>query len=432
MTLMFKMSATGVLLLLTELLAVHGAALTTYTRQTVCNLEDRIANGCYTPHAGTTTLECAANCKRKPTCTEFLFSGRDVTCYVQSSCSFLPTCSVIDAHLEFYSTTAATPASSPNFSETNGTSGGEITQTTEDGSIFTLEDGTTERPQTSVENSSNTTRIETTSIPCQSGKAFPDGACNCSQTGGKVGTNCGETPNSCWDLLRAGYPDGEYPITLDVLGDGFRMAPGYCVIRGSSVDLEFIRNSGNFDNNYTFADYQDGYHLGQKDFFIGLRDMGHIMTYAANVTATVHYESSTFRGRVWILYMNMQFTDNGLDQYLFTQTVPMTFDGSDLEPSNKSTVGLTPDNILINTFFGSSFSTEDNDNDGFTYDNCAAGSNRGWWFGIAAYCPAVNPLGMNYKVLQGPPSPRHFAISGVDLANIEQGFDYFSLSFKLR
>ena len=201
--------------------------------------------------------------------------------------------------------------------------------------------------------------VGTSQNPCENGGILAGPTCSCSNTNGIVGDTCEKLPRSCLELQSSGYSNGEYPITLDILGDGTRLVQCVCIIRDASVELELVRSSGNFNTNYSYAAYKTGYYLGPKDFFISLEDMICIMALASDVTVTIHYNSSTFQGRAWVSYPDMQFGSYGNTIYWFNQPIrPTASVVSDLQPAETSVSGLAPDPEIIDTFFGASFSTE--------------------------------------------------------------------------
>ena len=395
------MAVAIVVLLVLELLGVRSLDYTKYSQRSMCNLRDRINNGCFVPVSGRSRAECAADCSTKPTCSQFLFSTQDNTCYIQSSCGFAPACSVFDPHLVFYT------------SEMD-------TVTTEEPAVSTTENEvTTQEPN-----------VETTQNPCQNGGVFSGGVCQCSQSRGFVGTYCERNPTSCLELQQYGYLDDVYSVILDILGDGSKLVSSYCSIKGGSVERDLIRSSGNFDTNYNFETYKNGFNLGPKDFFTGLEDMYSLLQSSTVVIATVHYNSSSFYGRAWIIYEQMQLSKPSALRYTFKQLgIRTPSSGIELYPASTSTDGLLPEeDDLIGTFHGATFSTTDNDVDDDPFDNCAQDVSRGWWFEFHS-CNHQNPLGFNYDALPGPATAQHFYIPGLHVDKIKSAFDYFSLSF---
>ena len=161
-----------------------------YTKLSLCGLRDRIDNGCYSPNKARTTIECASSCDRDAACTQFVISLQDSACYHESSCNFNPTCSHFDADLVLYGRGA-----------------------------------------------------------CQNGGTLNNGGCDCSTSNGMVGDLCEKIPVACHDLQSAGYPSGDYTVTLDQHGDGSYLLRARCIIDGNSVRLVLsLTGPGNIDN----------------------------------------------------------------------------------------------------------------------------------------------------------------------------------------
>ena len=448
------MAVAIVVLLVLELLGVRSLDFTKYSQRSMCNLRDRINNGCFVPVSGRSRAECAADCSTKPTCSQFLFSTQDNTCYIQSSCGFAPACSVFDPHLVFYTSEIDTVTTEEPAVTTSGpvvtTSGPVVTTSgpvvTTSGPVVTTSGPvvtTTEPAVTTSEPAVTTTEpvvmtswnkvttqepnVETTQNPCQNGGVFSGGVCQCSQSRGFVGTYCERNPTSCLELQQYGYLDDVYSVILDILGDGSKLVSSYCSIKAGSVERDLIRSSGNFDTNYNFETYKNGFNLGPKDFFTGLEDMYSLLQNGAVVIATVHYNSSSFYGRAWFREVKKANKKSPLKYSLIRYDHISSESGTELYPASASTDGLVPDDEVL-ARIGAYFSTADNDQDNNFIDNCAQLVSRGWWY-EATICDGLNPLGFNYEALPGPTTSKHFYIPGLDVEKIKSAFDYFSVSF---
>ncbi|GFO28806.1 hypothetical protein PoB_005531100 [Plakobranchus ocellatus] len=121
------MAAMKVVLMTIQLITVQSIILITYRKQALCNLRDRVNNNCFTLETGKTKLDCALQCHSKPACKDFVFSSQDLSCYLNSSCIFTPSCSIFDSDLTFYTSelqAANTPlqATAPTTETTRGLS----------------------------------------------------------------------------------------------------------------------------------------------------------------------------------------------------------------------------------------------------------------------------------------------------------------------
>ncbi|KAK3760918.1 hypothetical protein RRG08_042133 [Elysia crispata] len=253
---------------------------------------------------------------------------------------------------------------------------------------------------------------------CKNGGVFSIDACQC-HASGMVGSFCERTPTSCSELVSSGYPDGEYTIVLDVIGNGSKLVQTKCTIGSGFVWRDLLRNSGNFDVTYDFDDYETGYFLGPNDFFIGLENMLPMLDSGMDVSFYIHYNSPSFHGPAWITYTNLRLRKKNNHDYEFTQDYGLDFSGNDIDPL-QSNWDLAPNNEIIGRYLESIFSVS---------ASCASGTNRGWWYDSEG-CVALNPLGLNYKTLPGATTMRHFQVPGASNANIKEAFDYFQVFYR--
>ena len=254
---------------------------------------------------------------------------------------------------------------------------------------------------------------------CKNGGVFSNGACQCDQSAGMVGSFCERNPTSCFELVSSGYPDGEYTIVLDVIGNGSKLVQTKCTIGSGFVWRDLLRNSGNFDVIYDFDDYETGYFLGPNDFFIGLENMLPMLGSGMEVSFYIYYNSPSFYGPAWITYTNLKLRKKNINDYEFDGEYGSDDTGNFIYPWT-SDLGVAPNNEIIGKYFESIFSVS---------ASCASGTNRGWWYDSEG-CAALNPLGLNYKTLPGATTMRHFQVPGASNANIQEAFDYFRVFYR--
>ncbi|KAK3801601.1 hypothetical protein RRG08_013280, partial [Elysia crispata] len=474
-----KMAVWRILLLVIQLIGVFGINYFTYKKQSLCNLRDRINNNCYVYRLKGSAIECALNCAANPACSKFIFSKDDNTCYIPSGCSFTPVCSLFDPDFMLYTSDLVTVTeqapiettqnlieTTQNLFETTQnpieTTQNPIKTTqnpieTTQNPIETTQNPiettqnliettqnlieTTQNPIETTQNPIETTQnlietthnlIETTQNPienggtthdlqCENGGVFSIDACQC-HTSGMVGSFCERNPTSCSELVSSGYPDGEYTIVLDVIGNGSKLVKTKCTIGSNFVWRDLLRNSGNFDVIYDFDDYETGYFLGPNDFFIGLENMLPMLDSGMQVSFYIYYNSSSFHGPAWITYTNLRLIKKNNHDYEFTQDYGLDFSGNSIQPL-KSNWDFAPTNGIIGSteeYFESIF---------YVSASCASGTNRGWWYD-SGDCAASNPLGLNYKTLPGATTMRHFQVPGASNANIKEAFDYFQVFYR--
>ena len=215
---------------------------------------------------------------------------------------------------------------------------------------------TTQNPIETTQNPIETTQnlIETTQNPpenggtthdlhatqCKNGGLFSIGACLC-QFAGTVGSFCERNPTSCSELVSSGYPDGEYTVTLDVIGDGSKLVKTQCTIGSGFAWRDLLRNSGNFDVTYGFDDYETGYFLGPNDFFIGLENMLPLLSSGKEVSFYINYNSASLYGPAWITYTNLRLIKKNNHDYEFNQDQGSDVTGNFIYPGT-SDLGVAP------------------------------------------------------------------------------------------
>ncbi|GFO27070.1 superoxide dismutase 1, soluble [latimeria chalumnae] [Plakobranchus ocellatus] len=424
-----------VLLVTIQLITVQGIITTSYRRHAVCNLRDRINKACYTLDTAKTKLECASQCNSKPACMEFVFSLQDSSCYHHSSCSYTPSCSIFDSDLTLYILGARTMATSPP-----ATTPPPETTTAPPQTTAALQE-TSAAPQETIAPLSKTsealrettnTQIKTTDSAftvtvgdqCQNGGVSTGSECDCSGTGGKVGTFCEMNATACSDLQVYGYPDGNYLVTLDPNGDGSYTFDTYCSVQGASSYVELVRSSENYDTSMPFSIYQSGYKLGPNDFWIGLDPMVALTPSPRDLVFTIFYNSSEVQGNAWVKYKNVIFSKTNSGEYKVRQiNVDFRF-GYDFKPKNIDFSGMLPDPEVIEIYMSPIFVRFSEEG---SPDTCADQLGRGWWY---TNCGKTNPMGYNYKAYPGPTTQYHIRIPGVDMtkAMASDAFDYISLT----
>ena len=414
------------MLLVIQLIGVFGINYFTYKIQSLCNLRDRINNNCYVYRLKGSAIACASNCAANPACSKFIFSKDDNTCYISSGCSFTPTCSLFDPDLVLFAsdfetvTEHATIETTQNLIETTQ----NHIETTQN--FIETSQNFIETTQNFIETTQNPpenggTTHDSNAMQCENGGVFSNGACQCDQSAGMVGSFCERNPTSCSELVSSGYPDGEYTVALDVIGDGSKLVQTQCTIGSGLVGRDLLRNSGNFDVIYDFDGYETGYFLGPNDFFIGLENMLPLLGSGMEVTFVIYYNSSSFHGPAWIKFTNLRLRKAGSSNYEFSQSMGSESRGNAIQPGTSNS-GLAPNAEILETFFDSTFSVS---------VSCASGTNRGWWYNdFFGTCNGLNPLGLNYKTLPGATTKRHFQVPGASDANIKEAFDYFRVFYE--
>ncbi|GFO28807.1 hypothetical protein PoB_005531200 [Plakobranchus ocellatus] len=267
------------------------------------------------------------------------------------------------------------------------------------------------------------TRTPISNGDCQNGGIPVDFfSCDCSTTGGWVGYHCESRPESCKDLLFYEYPDGDYFVTL--YPNGGNSFDAYCSVQGFQALINLVRSSGNYNTSYPLSTYQSGFHLGFKDFWIGLDTMTALTQFSPNsLTFTVHYSSSEFQGKAWVEYFGVTFSSTSSDVYTARQDFAFSTSGHDIQPFGTSTAGLIPDPEVIDCAKSPNFAAPGLGG----ASNCGNVGNRGWWY---TTCGTTNPMGWNYKILPGATTSEHVLIPGVDMtqARVREAFDYFTVT----
>ena len=355
------MARAGAVLVFTTLFAVGRSSSEIFKKRQMCNLRDRIENGCFVQNKGSTRIECSVSCSRNSDCTKFVFSLQDKACYHDAACTFDPTCSGFDADLELYDT-------------------------------------------------SN----------CQNGGEMINGVCNCSKSTGMVGEHCDTYPASCDDLTVAGYPAGDHAVTLDLNQDGSLLFKTQCVLQaGNVVEVDMIRSSGQYEAPTDFESYEKGYYKGPLDFFSGLLAMSQILATKTTVFVAVYYDSDQFAGRCGIKYWDVEMQD-GASGYKTAVGFNAVFNEVQGKVSGQAvdTQGLIPqDPVFIDSFLAP-FRAPDSGNE------CPSDARAGWWW-RSCDSETLNPLGLNYKVLPGAKTARHFSLPGLTTSKVKDSFYYF-------
>ncbi|GFS12604.1 LOW QUALITY PROTEIN: hypothetical protein ElyMa_003115900 [Elysia marginata] len=156
---------TKIIFLSLQVFIVFAVSVNKYSKHSVCNLRDRINNGCYDATSGDSRMECASFCSASPPCSSFVFSRLNKTCYLLSSCSYTAACIVLDPDLEFYATDNDTIALQMQFETTQSPI--ETTQSPIETTQSPIE--TTQSPIETTQSPIETTQspIETTQSPIE-------------------------------------------------------------------------------------------------------------------------------------------------------------------------------------------------------------------------------------------------------------------------
>ena len=339
-----------------------------FTRRPVCDLN----RSCFNQYAtARSKLECISLCLKNTRCENIFYVASSNTCYDITGCDVDATC------VTFHP--------------------GVFSYQREDGSQITCLHG--------GQLDSNT------------------GKCDCTNTAGYAGDHCDLLVQTCSDLAKDPNKIGDFPIMMDLFGDGSTLVQTHCVLTSFARSFTFMRSSGTVGKSLSWEDYVNGFRFSDEDYWIGLEHLHRYTSRATNVRARlgVTFNSSVAQGE--ILESTNDFTV-GPASAGYAYTIDTNFKikrGLFLSGVHQYTAF---DNFLL-SHVGKPFSTADNDQDGDGQRNCAELAGAGWWFGSCDPFTA-NPLGWSYTALPGPTTDSHIRLPGVDMSrsDLAKGFQH--------
>ena len=396
-----------------------------YVARSLCNAQDRIDNACFVQVSARSPLECLTRCSSTSSCDSVLIFSPDTSCYLSTTCNFVPVCSVVDPDYSYYvnEDNLITTEPAPVTTEPAPVTTEPAPVTTEPASV------TTEPAPVTTE--LITTEPPTTAVPegCQHGGIeVSEDVCDCTVTAGYIGTKCEIKATACSQLDDEGYPDGTYPVYYDLFGDGSLFFQTYCTLSFFSSSVDIMRNSGSFDTDLTWNDYVNGFHLGPNDFFVGLETLHQYTSDGGShyVTTKVTFNSTQVTGYSYKTHSSF-VVQSAASGYRYTCGSTTGF-GTQVTTSGVSTSFFDIDDMLSSQT-NTPFSTKDNDQDGSAGQNCAQLAQAGWWFnGCSPFLS--NPFGWNYNAKPGATTDSHFHVPGLDMSQtaVMSAFDYMSIS----
>ncbi|KAH9524312.1 hypothetical protein Btru_054121 [Bulinus truncatus] len=224
----------------------------------------------------------------------------------------------------------------------------------------------------------------TTSVCANEGTFNPvTGMCSCSP--GWSGVYCDTPPTICSDAANTTgvfWMDVKLSSLVRVLCD--------VATPSGSFKIYAFKNDGTSYHNKTWAQYSQGYHIDDNNFWLGLENMRTILSQnVTNVRLEVVFSNSSI----------FHYWDNsGIAISNSSTNYTLTFLASKNNGSQLSWIGFLNLNCLTS---GKQFSTIDVDNDGDA-QNLAAQGNAGWWFEDSSVYNVLkcNPMGRLSGLMQ--------------------------------
>ncbi|GFN82616.1 tenascin-r [Plakobranchus ocellatus] len=357
-----------------------------FTGQPLCPID----HSCYTATTpARSVIDCLARCSRDEPCRSALFIPSNFTCFQNTMCVLgNQECAPTDASYMQY-----------------------------------------QRDDIVAEMTTESASQTTDSEYCQNGGELNTvtGLCNCSPTGGYVGTYCETQATSCLQLRNADYVAGLYSINIDLYGDGSEFVKTQCNLNSWSTSINIMKSSGIYHMAFPWTEYVNSFWLGENDYWIGLENLHRYTSDGNNyrVRVMVSFNSSKVVGE--IAESSDQFVVSaGSNGYSYSVGDLPLFSSTVMKSGVYLSIYL--DNLL-SRHAGKSFSTHDNDMDQSALKHCAQLAGAGWWFGDCD--PLIsNPFGLSYTSHPGPVSDEHILLPGINLndADLAEAFEYINMS----